>query len=1009
MARDLYAGEPAFRAALDECCDLLAPHLGLDLRRLLFPAAAESSSGPDLRAMLGRSQRAASELDRTLYAQPAVFAVEYALASLLMEWGIRPGAMIGYSLGEYVAACLAGVLTLPDAAALVARRARLIDGLPAGAMLAVPLAEEETRALLGGELSVAAVNGPAVSVVAGPEAAVADLERRLAERGQPGRRLPTTHAFHSRMMEPIRGAFAELLARVRLAPPRIPYVSNVTGAWITAGEATDPGYWVRHLCQPVRFADGLAELSREPGRVLLEVGPGQGLTALALQASGELTAIPTLRSSWDAQPDTAFLLTALGKLWLAGVRVDWAGFYRHERRRRVPLPTYPFERRRYWVQGTGPLGIGQAAAARPDLAKRPDPADWLYAPTWKRSLAAPSGEVAGPVLVLSAGRGLGELLAAALRAAGHDSVAVPPEGFRPGSRDDYAALFQRLAAEGRRPRTVLHLWSLEGDGSFADGSFADAQERGFRSLVGLAQAWGDVGGGEPLDLVAVTSGLCDVTGEEELRPERATLLGPARVIPWEYPRVSCRVVDVVAPAPGSPAEADLAARVLREAGGGTAERQVALRGGRRWVQAWEPIRLDAADAADAVPPRVRADGVYLVTGGTGGIGLELAAALAEGRQVRLALLARTALPPRAEWPERLARQDGLAGKLRRILDLEQAGAEVMTLAADVTDRAALAAALAEVRARFGALHGVVHAAGISFGGLIQRHPAAELEAAFAPAVEGLRLLQELLAGEQLDFLLLTSAAGALSGEPGQVHVGAAGSFLDVFAQAQARRGEGPFIAAIDWDTWREVGMAADLSALPADLRQAREEVLATGIAPAEGRQVFSRILRRGATPQILVSTKDLGAVLAMLERRARGEEGGAAAPSRAAYTRPELRGGYVAPAGETERAIAAIWQEILGLERVGASDNFFDLGGHSLLAAQVLTRVRDSLGVDLPLDVLFSDPTVAGLAAAAAAAPAAQDEAEELAALLREIEAMSATEAADAYRDELSRADGDQA
>jgi NAD(P)-dependent dehydrogenase (short-subunit alcohol dehydrogenase family)/acyl carrier protein len=614
------------------------------------------------------------------------------------------------------------------------------------------------------------------------------------------------------------------------------------------------------------------------------------------------------------------------------------------------------------------------------------------------------------VLVLSAGRGLGELLAAALRAAGHDSVAVPPEGFRPGSRDDYAALFQRLAAEGRRPRTVLHLWSLE-----ADGSFADAQERGFRSLVGLAQAWGDVGGGEPLDLVAVTSGLCDVTGEEELRPERATLLGPARVIPWEYPRVSCRVVDVVAPAPGSQAESDLAARVLREARGGTAERQVALRGGRRWVQAWEPIRLDAADAADTanaadtVPPRVRADGVYLVTGGLGGVGLELAAALAEGRQVRLALLSRTALPPRSEWPERLARQDGLAGKLRRILDLEQAGAEVLTLAADVTDRAALAAALAEIRARFGALHGVVHAAGISFGGLIQRHSAAELEAAFAPAVEGLRVLQELLAGEPLDFLLLTSAAGALSGEPGQVHVGAAGSFLDAFAQAQARSGEGPFIAAIDWDTWREVGMAADLSALPADLRQAREEVLATGIAAAEGRQVFSRILRRGATPQILVSTKDLGAVLAMLERRARGEEGVAAAPSRAAYTRPELRGGYVEPAGESERAIAAIWQEILGLERVGATDNFFDLGGHSLLAAQVLTRVRDSLGVDLPLDVLFSDPTVAGLAAAAAAAPAVQDEAEELAALLREIEAMSATEAADAYRDELSRADGDQA
>jgi amino acid adenylation domain-containing protein len=369
MARDLYATEPTFRTELDRCCDLLLPHLGVDLRRLLFPDDVETPrgasprSGPDLRAMLGRSERPASELDRTLYAQPAVFAVEYALASLLMEWGIRPQSLIGYSLGEYVAACLAGVFPLADALALVARRARLIDGLPAGAMLAVPLPEEEARGLLGDELSIAAVNGASLTVASGPEAAIADLERRLAERGLAGRRLPTTHAFHSRMMEPIRDAFAEMVAGLRLAPPRIPYVSNVTGTWITAEEATDPGYWVRHLCQSVRFADGLAELGREPDRVLVEVGPGQGLTALALQSKAEILAISTLRSSWDRQPDTAFLLTALGKLWLAGLSVDWAGFYVHERRCRVPLPTYPFERRRYFIEPASSQPRPEAAPA----------------------------------------------------------------------------------------------------------------------------------------------------------------------------------------------------------------------------------------------------------------------------------------------------------------------------------------------------------------------------------------------------------------------------------------------------------------------------------------------------------------------------------------------------------------------------------------------------------------------------------------------------------------------
>jgi amino acid adenylation domain-containing protein len=991
MAAEAYRGERTFRTELDRACEALRPLLGLDLRALLFPAA-------------GAAEAAAESLARTEITQPALFAVEHALARQWMEWGIRPAAMLGHSIGEYVAACLAGVFSFEDALALVVERGRLMAAMAPGAMLAVSLPEAEVSSLLGAELSLAAANGPARTVVAGPEPAIAGLEAALAERGVRHRRLRTSHAFHSAMMEPVLAPFAERVRRVRLSPPAIPFLSNVTGTWITAAEATDPVYWARHLRSAVRFADGVAALAAEPERVLLEVGPGNSLATLAREAGAE--AFASLPHPNDRRSDLAFLLTTLGRLWLTGVEVDWRAFHALERRRRVPLPTYPFERRRYWVQGGGPLGIGQGSAPRADLAKRPDPADWLYAPTWKRSLAAPLAAIAGPVLVLAGGSGLGESLLAALRASGQDAVAVRlDEGFRPGSREDHVALLLRLNREKRLPRTVLHLWSLEGD-----GSFEDAQERGFRSLVALAQAWGETGGGDPLDLLVVASGLCDVSGEEDLRPERATLLGPARVIPWEYRGVSCHVVDVVPPEPGSPAEAGLAALVLREAAPGeTGERLVALRGGRRWVQAWEPLRLQGPAVE---PPRVREDGVYLITGGLGGVGLELAAALARGRRVRLALLSRTALPQRSEWPARIAAAgegDRLAGKLRRVQELEQAGAEVLTLAVDVTDRAALAAAIGEVRERFGPIHGAVHTAGIPGGGLIQRQAAAELERVLAPSVQGLLMLDELLAGEPLDFLVLTSAAGALSGEPGQVHLGAAGSFLDAFAQARARPGIGPFIAAIDWDTWREVGMAADLADLPADLRRAREEALATGITPTEGREVFSRVLERATLPQILVSTKDLGSVLAMLERRARGEEAGAATTSRTTYARPELRSGFVEPRDETERAISLIWQELLGLDRVGVNDNFFDLGGHSLLATQVMTRLRDSLGVDLPLDALFSAPSVAGLAAAAVRTPTEDAGTEELEALLREIEAMSAAEAEATYRDELSQVAGEQA
>ncbi|HEX2095102.1 MAG TPA: acyltransferase domain-containing protein, partial [Longimicrobiaceae bacterium] len=339
MARGLYGAEPVFRAEIDRCAEILRPHLGADLREILYPpgsgpapAPAPAATGFDLRRMLGRDAAAAApdpateRLNRTEVAQPAVFAVDYALARLFEGWGLHPRAVIGHSLGEYVAACVAGILPLEDALALVAERARLIAELPGGAMLGLPFPEAEARPLLGPELDIAAVNSPTTCVAAGPTDAVAALEARLAAEGQVARRLQTTHAFHSRMMEPVIPRFRERLASVRLARPRIPLVSNVTGSWIRAEEATDPEYWVRHLRGTVRFAEGVLELAGDPDTVLLEVGPGQTLGGFARQ-SGLIrqVVLPSVRFRYDRQSDEAFLLSTLGKLWLTGASVKWAG------------------------------------------------------------------------------------------------------------------------------------------------------------------------------------------------------------------------------------------------------------------------------------------------------------------------------------------------------------------------------------------------------------------------------------------------------------------------------------------------------------------------------------------------------------------------------------------------------------------------------------------------------------------------------------------------------------
>jgi amino acid adenylation domain-containing protein len=357
MGQGLYESEPAFREAVDLCCRHLEPHLGLNLRRLLYPAPAETTRKPeglDFKALVGRTAAPASELDRTAFAQPALFVVEYALARLWKEWGVEPAALLGYSLGEYTAACLAGVFSLEDALRVVALRAQQIERLPAGAMLAVPLPEQEVLPLLGESLSLSAVNGPELCVVGGPAEAVQALEERLAERGLATRRLRTSHAFHSPMMQPVANELARLLAGVRLEAPGTPYLSNVTGTWIEPGEATDPAYWVRHLLAPVRLADGLSRLWQGKDRTLLEVGPGGGLSSLALQhpaaAAGSRVAVPSLPGAHEPRPDQAFALGALGRLWLGGARLDWTGLWQREQRRRLRLPTYPFERRRYWVE-----------------------------------------------------------------------------------------------------------------------------------------------------------------------------------------------------------------------------------------------------------------------------------------------------------------------------------------------------------------------------------------------------------------------------------------------------------------------------------------------------------------------------------------------------------------------------------------------------------------------------------------------------------------------------------
>jgi phthiocerol/phenolphthiocerol synthesis type-I polyketide synthase E len=929
MAAGIYGAEPVFRDSLDRCADLLRPELGFDLREVLFPVAGDEAA-------------AAGRLGETAVTQPALFAVEYALAELWMSWGVRPDAMLGHSVGEFVAACLAGVFTLDNALRLVAARGRLMQALPPGAMLAVFLPEADLLARLPQSLALAAVNGPATCAVSGPVETVRAFEATLVADGVEVRRLHTSHAFHSAMMDPILAPFRELVRRAAPRPPRLRYVSSLTGTWISADEAVDPGYWARQLRHAVRFSDGVETLLAAEGRVLLEVGPGRTLGTL-IPRGGAHVAIPSLPHARDAGDDVRALLDAVGQAWAAGARIDWSTFNAGRGGRRIPLPTYPFERRRYYLE---PPARAPLTAVPAEAGKRPEIASWFYLPTWRRSESVGGGTdgLSGAHwIVFADDRGVAATVAHGLRDAGARVTSVrsgETTEERSAGRwtldaragdEGYNTLIGSLVRRGETPDGIVHAWAL--------GMGGEAALHGATSVVALVKALGRHGVTRDVRLLALTDGAQEVDGRDTVDAAQSALLGVMKVIPQEYPNVSTRSVDLEPSAdPARAAEA-----VLAEVVAGDGAHAVAIRGGRRWVPGWEPMRLPPPPATRA---GVREKSVWMITGGLGRIGRALAEWLAREARARLVLVARSPLPPRGEWDDARGVE---AARIATVRAVEAAGGEVIVATADVADETAMRSVVSDVRSRWGRIDGVIHAATAPLETVasIADTDAATVASHLRPKLDGIRTLDSVLSDDPPSVAVAFSSLSSVLGGLRLGAYAAANAALDGFVHGSTL----PW-TAVNWDGWYTGEGAPGTFAL----------------TPDEGIDALRRILAAPRVPRIVVSTGDLQA---RLDRWMGGESSASSedaapetglGPYDSGHDRPALRTAYIAPEGELEEAVADVWRELLGIARVGADDDFFELGGHSLLGTRVIARLRRMYGVDVPVDAIFRAPTVALLA-----------------------------------------------
>ncbi len=806
MSRSLYNEQPEYRKIVDNCAEILTPIIDKDIRTIIF---ADDNI-----------DKANELLSETQYTQPALFVVEYALAKYLMHLGLKPDQMIGHSVGEYVAACIANVFSLEDALYLIAHRGKLVQRQAAGKMLVISMSGVKASEYISDKISLAAVNGPEQSVLAGENADIKQLQLELNELGYFTRELKTSHAFHSHMMDSIIPEFIALFDSITVNPPSKPYMSNVTGRVIEPQEAMSPEYWAKHLSKTVLFNDGIKLLLKNPQAALVEVGPSDVLRTLVRWHPDKQvdqfmhSTLPSVQmiKKGHFKSDFEFLMTTLGHLTLLDIEPHWQKLHGDNETLRLPLPAYPFEPKRHWVE---PLKNVTFSNKVRSLEKQSNINNWYYAPQWKEVPAAQHSKLAETktYLVFGHNNDFCHAIRAKLEVANVKAIFVTPaESFEQiddshfnilvSDSEQYFELFKRIDESGQKIEKVIHLLGIF-------GAPEDTLEHSFNSLSYIAEMVNrHLPEEDEVELLVVSNETFDVFGNGANDPRTRLVVGPIKTIPQEYPKLSARLVDIHLPTLEHQQRqviAQLSNEMLQKE---TVDEDIAIRYDKRWQCTFEPATMNV-DAEVSLP--VKDGGCYVITGGLGGIGLKIAETISCEKKATLVLIHRSHFPEQGQWQQLLASESTaleLTKKIKSLTTIMNNGCQLVLHRGDVCDKTNTETLFNNLDQQYGGITGVFHTAGVAGGRLIQLTDLQKTQDVLAPKVAGTMVLGDLLKSHQPEFFALFSSLTTVVPRIGQTDYTAANSFLDAYARYYGQL-TGIKTTAINWGAWEEIGMAAN--------------------------------------------------------------------------------------------------------------------------------------------------------------------------------------------------------